>query len=74
MSRRLRAFPMALAARIVSPGDLIRCEADGLISGEFISEQAPYPSCHSMTIAETPTGLVASWFGGIRHLGGMKPR
>lgn len=30
----------------------------------FIYETAPYPSCHASTIAETPAGLVAAWFGG----------
>jgi predicted neuraminidase len=30
----------------------------------FIYETAPYPSCHASTMAETPTGLVAAWFGG----------
>ena len=31
---------------------------------EFIFESAPFPSCHASTIAETPGGLVAAWFGG----------
>lgn len=30
----------------------------------FIYETAPYPSCHASTIEETPSGLVAAWFGG----------
>ena len=30
----------------------------------FIYETAPYPSCHASTMAETPSGLVAAWFGG----------
>lgn len=37
----------------------------GIVSAGFIFEQAPYPSCHAATIAETSTGdLVAAWFGG----------
>ncbi len=30
----------------------------------FIYETAPFPSCHASTIAETPQGIIAAWFGG----------
>jgi len=40
---------------------------EGILSTEFIFEQAPFPSCHASTIAETPSGLVAAWFGGTRE-------
>lgn len=36
----------------------------GIVRDEFIYDTAPYPSCHAATIAETPAGLVAAWFGG----------
>ena len=36
----------------------------GILKEEFIYEKAPFPSCHASTIAETPRGLVAAWFGG----------
>jgi predicted neuraminidase len=39
----------------------------GIITKEFIFEKAPYPECHSATIAETPKGLVAAWFGGTKE-------
>jgi predicted neuraminidase len=39
----------------------------GIITNEFIFEKAPYPECHSSTIAETKTGLVAAWFGGTKE-------
>lgn len=39
----------------------------GFVSAEYIFEEAPYPSCHASTIVETPTGLVAAWFGGTRE-------
>ena len=39
----------------------------GIITDEFIYTEAPYPSCHSATIAETSAGLVAAWFGGTRE-------
>ncbi len=36
----------------------------GLVSQDFIYHDAPFPQCHASTIAETPDGLVAAWFGG----------
>lgn len=39
----------------------------GILVDEFIYTEAPYPSCHSATIAETPTGIVAAWFGGTKE-------
>ncbi len=36
----------------------------GFVQSEFIYETAPFPSCHASTIVETPSGLVAAWFGG----------
>ena len=39
----------------------------GVISSEFLYETAPFPSCHASTIAETPRGLVAAFFGGTRE-------
>ncbi len=35
-----------------------------VVKSEFIYLTAPFPSCHASTIAETKSGLVASWFGG----------
>lgn len=33
----------------------------------FIYDSASFPSCHASTIAETPGGLVAAWFGGTQE-------
>ena len=38
-----------------------------IVKQEFLYDKAPFPSCHSATIAETPTGLVASFFGGTKE-------
>lgn len=35
-----------------------------VIASQFIYETAPFPQCHASTIAETPAGVVAAWFGG----------
>jgi predicted neuraminidase len=35
-----------------------------VVKSEFIFTNAPFPSCHASTIAETKSGLVAAWFGG----------
>lgn len=39
----------------------------GITVDEFIYNVAPYPECHASTIAETPEGLVAAWFGGTKE-------
>ena len=49
--------------------DVVKVEADqpgkkGMLRSEFIYTEAPFPECHASTIAETPSGLVAAWFGG----------
>jgi len=39
---------------------------NGYIRGELIYslDDKPTPQCHASTVAETPSGLVAAWFGG----------
>ncbi|RAK03151.1 putative neuraminidase [Larkinella arboricola] len=49
------------------PGFLAAQQTSGIVTSEFIYEQAPFPSCHASTLAETPDGIVASWFGGTRE-------
>ncbi|UEG52840.1 exo-alpha-sialidase [Mucilaginibacter daejeonensis] len=39
----------------------------GIVTDEFVYQKAPYKECHAATIAETPKGLVASWFGGTKE-------
>lgn len=41
-----------------------RADQPGIVSADFTYESAPYLNCHASTIAETPQGLVAAWFGG----------
>ena len=42
-------------------------EVPGLISRDFLYEKASFPECHASTIAETPEGLIAAWFGGTEE-------
>lgn len=39
----------------------------GIVTDEFIFTEAPFPSCHASTLAETPKGIVAAWFGGTKE-------
>ncbi|HJX71001.1 MAG TPA: exo-alpha-sialidase, partial [Bacteroidales bacterium] len=60
---------MLLLGTLSAGCDLSISFKDGIMLEEFIFEEAPFPSCHASTIAETPEGLIAAWFGGTmeRH-------
>lgn len=64
-------YSLFLAAHPLTPVGFGRSAAessDAVIKSAFIYEQAPFPSCHASTIAETKQGgLVAAWFGGTRE-------
>ncbi|GAA4469467.1 exo-alpha-sialidase [Nibrella saemangeumensis] len=38
-----------------------------VLRSQLIYEQAPFPQCHASTLAETPQGIVAAWFGGTHE-------
>jgi alpha-L-rhamnosidase len=40
---------------------------EGILVDEFIYTEAPFPEAHAATIAETPAGLIAAWFGGTKE-------
>lgn len=66
----MRANALLLAAAITCSATATGADAGnqpGHVSGEFIYETAPFPSCHASTIAETPGGLVAAWFAGTNE-------
>jgi len=52
-------------ARIALP-DVATAGQGGYVGGELIYslDDKPTPQCHASTIVETPSGLVAAWFGG----------
>lgn len=39
----------------------------GIVESQFLYDKDIYPSCHAGTLAETPEGIVAAWFGGTRE-------
>jgi predicted neuraminidase len=57
-----RTIPVALAWLLL--GGHWAGAAEPILLAEFIYEAPPTPSCHASTIAQTPSGLVAAWFGG----------
>ena len=41
---------------------------DPVVKSQYIYEEAPYPSCHASTLAETTAGtLTGAWFGGTHE-------
>jgi predicted neuraminidase len=44
-----------------------RAADSAIVRAEFIAESPPTPSAHASTIVETPSGLLAAWFGGMRE-------
>lgn len=62
--------PIMVALGSIGLGDDSQAGPDdkpGVLIREFIYEEAPFPECHASTIAETPQGLVAAWFGGTHE-------
>lgn len=39
----------------------------GIVVNEFIDDKPDFPESHAATIAETPAGLIAAWFGGTKE-------
>ncbi len=63
---QLRTFLSLLLLSAVS-GPLVAQAPDKAIVDEFVYTEAPFPSCHASTIADTPGGLVTAWFGGTHE-------
>ena len=67
MIKRLKYFTVLFTAILFLNCSQQNNFKSGIITDEFIYIEAPYPSCHAATIAETPAGLVAAWFGGTHE-------
>lgn len=39
----------------------------GVVTSEFVFQEAPFVQCHASTIAGTKKGVVAAWFGGTKE-------
>jgi predicted neuraminidase len=63
---KLRPLLLAVIAALLSHSGTTAAEPCE-VRREFIYESAPFPQCHASTLVETPTGMVASWFGGTRE-------
>ena len=68
----MKILPITLILLLLASfGFFIRADlaqlGNAIVTTEFIYEQAPFPSCHASTIAETKSGLVAAWFGGTHE-------
>jgi len=65
----LQAVNGTTAENVEPPAKVAEVGKDGLVSSELLYplDDKPTPQCHASTIAETPEGLVAAWFGGTRE-------
>jgi len=63
-------FSLIVIRTVLYPAPVIAADVDAnpaVVTSQFIYETAPFPQCHASTIAETPAGMVASWFGGTEE-------
>ncbi len=60
----MRTRTLLLAVTCVLLSTVAMARPPLVVKSEFIYEKASFDSCHASTIAQTPSGLVAAWFGG----------
>lgn len=59
-------FLLMLSAGLSASAQLSKWQK-GILVDEAIFDTASFPESHAATIAETPAGLVAAWFGGTKE-------
>lgn len=67
LKRKIQITLVFIFAALISANAQVEKWQIGVVKQEFLYDKAPFPSCHSATIVETPTGLVASFFGGTKE-------
>ncbi|MBE5318780.1 exo-alpha-sialidase [Pedobacter sp. MR2016-19] len=67
LKRKIHITLAFIFAVLMSANAQVEKWQKGIVKQEFLFDKAPFPSCHSATIAETQTGLVASFFGGTKE-------
>ena len=69
MKRKLFILFWISVLGIISCNNHKNSDLNPVVSSEFIftSDDVPFPSCHASTIAETPEGMIAAWFGGTHE-------
>jgi alpha-L-rhamnosidase len=68
--KRAYLYNIFFIVLIISTTDLFAQESKwkkGILVDEFIFTEASFPQSHASTIAETPKGLIAAWFGGTKE-------
>ena len=63
----MKKFIFSLTVLFIISFSISIAQRQGILLEEFVFEEAPFKECHASTIADTPEGLVASWFGGTRE-------
>jgi alpha-L-rhamnosidase len=63
----MKKFIFSLTVLFIISFSISIAQKQGILLEEFVFEEAPFKECHASTIADTPAGLVASWFGGTRE-------
>ncbi|GAB4019746.1 exo-alpha-sialidase [Spirosoma migulaei] len=61
------SFSLIIPFFLIAHHVLAQSGNPAILRSELIYEQAPFPECHASTLAETPKGLVAAWFGGTHE-------
>ncbi len=64
---RIRTLAVLIVLSLLVPATQAEDQQPGIISEEFIYDNAPFPQCHASTIVESDGDLVAAWFGGTHE-------
>jgi alpha-L-rhamnosidase len=71
MMRKQQLITVFIFLSAIVPGPYLFAQQhkwrSGILVDEFIFTDAPFPQSHASTIAETPKGLIAAWFGGTKE-------